>query len=123
MNPERLAIVHLPSYGQFRPAAFIVPEAHGIAWVEPSYLDPNPTTQPAVHHVQGDVVAHAPGFDVMDGDTLVAEVRPVGTPGADDDDGSCARALADYADHLVIAGRTPDQEWAIVERLLEGSAG
>lgn len=118
MKPDRLAIVRVPEADQVRPAAFVFPDAAGVTWVEPSYRDPVPATAPAVHRVEGQAVARADGFDVVAGEQVRATVRPVETA-EDDPDGSCARALADFADLLVADGVSLEEERRRVAAELE----
>ena len=118
MKPDRLAIVRIPELAQVRPAAFLFPDDTGVTWVEPSYRDPVPATMPAVHRLDGQLSAQGDGFDVLDGDQVLATVRPVETA-EDDEDGSCARALADFTDQLVAAGVTVEEERGNVADVLE----
>jgi hypothetical protein len=98
VTPTALAIVTIPGLAQIRPAAFVFVAGDAVTWVEPSYLDPEPGPRPALHTIDADLV------------TIV----PLGTPGADDPDGSCTAALLDFTDRLVELGRTIEDERAAV---------
>lgn len=122
MTPLQLAIVRLPTHDQVRPAAFVFPDDQGVTWLEPGYLDPFPSSRPGDHRLDGELVANPPGFDLVVADQVVAEFRPLGTPGADDSEGTCTAALLDFTDALVVTGRTLEQERALVAAALSAQA-
>jgi hypothetical protein len=112
MKIQSQAIVNVPNHGP-RPAALAFLTPDGAAWVEPAYLFPEPVTMPAFHRVIGSVSDQAEGFTVTTADGQAYTFNPP-KRGHDDDESSCALALADWSDLLVELGRSESEEHAAI---------
>jgi hypothetical protein len=98
------------------PVAFVFDTQTGFAWIEPHYLDPLGTSRSALHEVEATLEARGNHF---------AGVTPSGHrlelgPADPDEQPEIARALAAFDRLLAKAGRTKDEERALVrQRLLD----
>lgn len=114
MKPEALAIVRIPALDQVRPAALVFADDQGVTWVEPGYADPDPPARNPVHRIEGTVVERGAGLAIEGDGRELATVVPMGTPGADDPEGSCSAALLAYTDTLAARGLSLEGERAAV---------
>lgn len=123
VNPDSFAIVNLITDDGFvaRPAVFVFKTDVGIAWVEPSYVDPYGCTMPADHYLTGSVIQMAgdEGLSVeRNGEVIATVMSSINERVKDDAECSCSLALCDFADYLVEQELTLDEERARVRAKL-----
>lgn len=111
MKPDRDAVVVVARPGgdtDLRPGLFVYPTADGFAWVEPGYLEPDPSRE-AFYRATGTLQLQANGFtlDAQDGKYYVVGAL------ADLDEGTGADLKAACAwarQQIEAAGSTMDAE-------------
>lgn len=97
-----------------RPAAFVFPGDRGVAWVEPSYADPNGSASSALHRRDGVVGVDGVGLRVSAGDEVIVILPYTKGQDADMDGG----ALEWFAGHLRDTGTDWDQERERIRTLI-----
>lgn len=96
-----------------RPAAFVFETADGIAWVEPSYVDPWGASSTAFHARAGTVEILGAGVRCIGERETITLLRY----DPDEDRDLVGDALAMWAGYLAMSGLTFDEERARIRAL------